>query len=357
MSRRRGQAASRVCDRPGCLLLLLLLLCCTGPAILHGINQVLLPDLPPDPNQLPAPLGDEGELEQPPDADAPEQAGPVSLEEAAKDIQRDEADGVSQPSASTAQQGRIASGAAATASAAAAGTGQRAGTGAGATTSTTSSSNMAGMARSSIRPAATGAGADSMPTAAVAVGPVGTGIRAAGSGPVTTEKGPSGAAAVAGVAGTPKKPSVWVPDADTAGTLGRRLLLRLLPPRSMLAAARQSRRLLAVQLQTAGRVLTGMRGLLQLTTTQRPKPRAVDTTTAAGGVVTPSGALSSAVNVGAIGELQSFVNGVAANKMLQALRRAGQSKIPQQYVNRYGSFRGAAAKGGCLNCKAWGQPE
>lgn len=198
-----------------------------------------------------------------------------------------------------------------------------------------------------------------MPTAVVGVGPVGTGIRgSAGSGPVTTEKGPSGAAAVGGVAaGTPKKPSAWLPDAETAGALGRRLLLRLLPTHSMLAAARQSRRLLAVRLQTAGRVLTGRRGLLQLTTTQPPKPRAVDTITAAGGAVTPSGALSSAVNVGAIGELQSFVNGVAANKMLQALRRAGESKVPPQYVNRYGSFRAAAAKDGCLNCKAWGQPE
>jgi hypothetical protein len=151
-----------------------------------------------------------------------------------------------------------------------------------------------------------------------------------------------------------------MPDAETEGVLGRRRLLLLLP-RSMLAAAQQSRRLLAVRLQTARRVLAGRRGLLQLSTTQRPTAQTVGatttTTTAASGPVTPSGTLSSAVNVGAIGELQSFVNGVAANKTLQALRRAGESKVPPQYVNRYGSFSGATAKDGCLNCKAWGQPE
>jgi hypothetical protein len=70
------------------------------------------------------------------------------------------------------------------------------------------------------------------------------------------------------------------------------------------------------------------------------------------------GALSSAVPVGSVGQLQTFANGVTSNKTLIALTRASVPMVPKEYVNRYGSLKGPTVKGGCLNCKSWGgQPQ
>jgi hypothetical protein len=63
------------------------------------------------------------------------------------------------------------------------------------------------------------------------------------------------------------------------------------------------------------------------------------------------------VNVGAVGQLQSFPTGYTTNKTLNALQASAVPLVPKQYINRYGFFKGPAVKGGCLNCKAWGRPE
>jgi hypothetical protein len=191
----------------------------------------------------------------------------------------------------------------------------------------------------------------------------------AGANPVTTESGVS--TNVGSMGASAKRPSsalLPVNGLDTSaatdaegmvGSLGRRRLLLL--PRSMLAAGQQTRRMLAAGLQTAQKVLGG-RGLQAGMQRSAPRMPAATPATAAAAVasaagVTPSGALSSTVNVGAVGELQSFVNGISSNRTVTALKLAGGTTVPKGYVNRYGAFKGASAKGGCLNCKSWGRQQ
>lgn len=350
-----------------------------GPAILHGISGLLLPDLPPDPNQLPPPSENDplmSEYEQPPDADVAEEAGPGSLEEANKEAQGEDYNTSANPAQPTAttQQGRTGPAAVA----AAAGGARGMGTGPvvpggvnGAASS--SSSSRAGMGSMGAAGAATGSrqtvgGVPGAAAPAAGAGPAGTGVKgSASTDPVTTERGVS-ANGVGMGAPARRSSSALLPDSDVdvsaatgeemAGSLGRR---RLLLPHGMLAAGQPTRNLLAAGLQTAPLVLGG-RGLLA--GMQRPASRAATATpaataAAAAGVTgaTPSGALSSTVNVGAVGELQSFVNGIASNRTLTALKLSGGTTVPKGYVNRYGAFSGATAKGGCLNCKSWGREQ
>lgn len=376
----------------------------TGPGILHGINQVLLPDLPKDPNELPPPSDDE--FEQPPDADVAEQAGPGSLEEANKEVQGEDT-GVGTPPSATSQQGRLGPGAGAGMGIGSGAPGVGRGVGMGmpaqglnGVAAGSSSSSMPGLGRSnSAGPTTSMTGsrgvANTPGATAAGAGTAGTGARPTGTNPITTESGVgrNTPAAVAPVA--PKRSAPMTPDTDsdtsadtegTAGGMGRRRQLLLLPS-SILSAGRQTRTLLAAGLKSAQQVLTGRRlrvSLLQATprtagsavaptaaastrpgatgpTAAMSRPSAVSVTPPgtlsrpSAVSVTPSGTLSSAVNVGAVGELQSFPNGISANKTLIALTRAGESKVPKEYVNRYGSFQGAQAPGGCLNCKAWGK--
>jgi hypothetical protein len=128
---------------------------------------------------------------------------------------------------------------------------------------------------------------------------------------------------------------------------------------------------------TPRRMLQTARTLLQMTPATRPRaatdvatgvPTAVPsakTAAAAAGAGKPRtqtvagfGALSSAVPVGSVGQLQTFANGIASNKTMIALTRASLPKVPKEYVNRYGALKGPTVKGGCLNCKTWGgQPQ
>ena len=146
---------------------------------------------------------------------------------------------------------------------------------------------------------------------------------------------PQGSTAAGSTA--PKRPvsmTVMAEEDEGQGGSGRHLLLvQAYSPRSKLAAGLQPGRRLLQKLPQSS---------------IRPQPRPAGTTA-------PSGALSSTVNVGAIGELQTFANGISSNKTLTALELSARGKVPKQYVNRYGSFKGPKVKGGCLNCKAWGK--
>jgi hypothetical protein len=320
------------------------------------------------------------DYQQPPDADVAEEAGPGSLEEANKEAQGEDYDSPANPAqpTATAQQGRAGPAAAAAGGGAlGVGTGLVAPGGVnGAGSSSSSSSRAAGVGTMGPVGAAPGSKqtVGGTPGAAAAAaagggggGPAGMGVKgSAGANPVTIERGAS--YIVGGVGPSAKPPSSALPpdndldasaatEEDTAGSLGRRRLLLL--PRSMLAAGQQTRSLLAAGLQTARRPLSGRSLQAGM---QRSVPRATAATPATTAVapaagVTPSGALSSTVNVGAVGELQSFMNGVASNRTVTALKLAGGTTVPKGYVNRYGAFKGATAKGGCLNCKSWGRQQ
>lgn len=415
-----------------------------GPAILHGIDQLLMPDLPQDPNQLPAPPGDspdgggDGESEEQQPEDEQTDAGPGA--ELAGPDSVGEGDGEEAPTNNSSAAGRARAGGGMPA---AAGAGQRsmtpktAGAGAGAGMILPIGS-AAGRLRPATTPVSVEAGARSVPeqttgSAAPAAAPAAGANGVRGSLPLpgaASDRLSGGSAAASGMgagaavgpglrgaavgAGAGTGPVVGpglgpggvgrkVPDqqpraaaaaaaadddsADAAEGPGRRLLqaaawLWTDSTRSQLAVhvhacASTPRRMLASGLQTA-------RALLQMTPTMRPRPATATasassaptalpaskaagaaTTAAVGSAGKPSaknvpafGALSSAVPVGSVGQLQTFANGVTSNKTLIALTRASVPMVPKEYVNRYGSLKGPTVKGGCLNCKSWGgQPQ
>lgn len=175
-----------------------------------------------------------------------------------------------------------------------------------------------------------------------AAGALAAGTAAAGAAqPVGGALRPAAAATANGMGSAAQRlrPPVGAPNlaAPTDGAGNRRRLLQL-PMQEVLAASlRRARHLLA------GRVLS-QAGRRSSTQGMGPQSGAA-----------PSGALSSVATVGSMGEMQSFANGIATNKTLIALARAAVPKVPREYVNRYGGFKGPDVKGGCLNCKAWGK--
>jgi hypothetical protein len=71
----------------------------------------------------------------------------------------------------------------------------------------------------------------------------------------------------------------------------------------------------------------------------------------------PAGTPATTMAIGSVGVMQTFANGISTNKTRSALELAAQPALPKQYRNRYGALPRAAAKGGCLNCRAWGKQQ
>lgn len=278
-----------------------------GKAILHGINHLLLPKLPPD-NAAPPPDGEQPPEDEQPAAGVAEESGPVATRpvRGSSQLGRDPA----MPAGAVGRRRR------------------------GDAPSQGPNKAQKPAADEDTAPTDDDSGADGPAAGAAA-------SRSRGGptvGPAAAL--PRGPSSVNGAAMPSKRPSAparvaAVSDTEAQEQPGRRLLSL---PRSMLAAGLQSARQLM--------------GIPQLTgTTQAPRPRS-----SPGEVV--SGALSSTVNVGAMGELQSFANGISTDNTLTALTLAAVPKVPKQYVNRYGALKGPQVQGGCLNCKAWGkQPQ
>lgn len=274
-----------------------------GPAIMHGISGVLMPNLPPDPNELPPPKkGDPSDLARPQD-DPNTPAEEVGL--AGPDSEETEGDDNGPEQLPTAQPGRAAGTALGTAGTA---------------------------GRTNISPKQGVRGSPNLPGAVTVESGSG---RASAAQMQPTTAAPNGNSAA-----VPRRPVLRGPTPTTAadGEAGNRRRLVQLPGEA---------RDLSKGMQTA-RQLFGERALQQ---TSRPSTKARPQGTTA----TVSGALTSVARVGAMGELQSFPNGIATNKTLVALARAAVPQVPKVYVNRYGGFKGPDVRGGCLNCKAWGK--
>lgn len=293
-----------------------------GPAILQGVTQLLLPDLPPDLEEQP---------EDPPDDD-------LDLD--------DPAVGVAE------EAGPAAAGAAGrTGAGTAAGAAGRAGAG---------PAQPVTRGIGSSRSASSSAG----PGAAASVGARGISSSTGRSVAGTTASRPLGRGAPAAAPDPDASPEAG--GLDDGGRRRRLLLLQLLPP--------PTQRLLSAGLQAARRLLMSGRTLHASTQLRRggsspvasssslgpARPiTAVGSSATAAGTDTPtlSGALSSTVNKGDVGELQTFANGINTNKTVAAFALAANGSVPKQYVNRYGFLKGPLETGGCLNCKAWGTPQ
>lgn len=275
-----------------------------GRAILHGISHLLLPDLPQDPNQAPPPADDE---DVPPEGqeEDPQAPPPNVAEESA-------------PKAAASRSGSGTAGQQAGGSAAGLGPVRRG--------SSSSSSAITAPVQGSNRGQQPAAGPSGMRPQLGTRPPQYTDTAA-----LTPQR--SSIAAMAGGG-----------EQDDDSSPGRRLLSL---PRSMLAAGLRSARVLLIS--------SSSRGLTQASRAKATPMQQGTTTSSSSSKVGVSGALSSTVNVGAMGELQTFPNGLGTDKTLTALTLSAEPKVPKKYVNRYGSFKGPKAKGGCLNCKSWGR--